>query len=136
MNYVSGESTGTFGYDFLLTYLDEGHTQVAAVVTLTCADGPAARAGLKRGDPIVKVNGKAMTPDIPAEDNPFDGCQLGDPGETMLAAALSACGFSPTEQRAARDAAVARKLDAVSSMLVRTGDGYRILLGRPVLPVQ
>ncbi len=71
-----------------------------------------------------------LTPDIPAEDNPFDGCQLGDPGETMLAAALSACGFSPAKQRAARDAAVARKLDAVTGVPARSRGGYRIRLDR------
>ncbi len=57
-----GSVTGnqkTYGFDFTLAYYDE--TTICAVVTYTYADSPAAEAGLKRGDLILKVNGKTMT---------------------------------------------------------------------------
>ena len=76
-----------------------------------------------------------LAPDYPAEDNPLDGCQLGDPSETMLSLALSACGFAPAPQRAHR-ATPARRLDAVTASPVRAGDGYRILSELPAGPVE
>ena len=57
-----GSVTGnqkTYGFDFTLAYYDE--TTICAVVTYTYADSPAVEAGLKRGDIILKVNGKTMT---------------------------------------------------------------------------
>ena len=57
-----GSVTGnqkTYGFDFTLAYYDE--TTICAVVTYTYADSPATEAGLKRGDLILKVNGKTMT---------------------------------------------------------------------------
>ena len=57
---VSGTQK-TYGFDFILMYLDSSHTTICAVVTYTYADSPAAAAGLKRGDVIVEVNGKTMT---------------------------------------------------------------------------
>lgn len=59
---VAGTST-TYGFDFNLYYYDSSRTSVCAVVTVVYADSPAAKAGLKRGDCIVKVAGKTMTPD-------------------------------------------------------------------------
>ena len=44
----------------------------------------------KNGDTPCMPDGFA--PDIKVMDNPLDGCQLGDPEETMLAAALKAAG--------------------------------------------
>ncbi|MBP5625528.1 MAG: hypothetical protein J6W98_01265 [Bacteroidales bacterium] len=87
----------------------------------------------KNGETLCMPDG--LAPDVTVEDNPLDGCQLGDPSETMLAAALSACGYAPAK-RAARDAAVVRQLDAVTGAPARAGDGYRILLDRPSLPVE
>ena len=54
----------TYGFDFVLFYYDKAHTSLCAVVTFTYPGSPAEQAGLKRGDTIVKVNGKS----IPAEN--------------------------------------------------------------------
>ena len=58
---VSGH-TRTFGMDFQLYYYDKAHTRIIAVVTFTYAGSPAAKAGLRRGDTILTVDGKEMTP--------------------------------------------------------------------------
>jgi len=58
-----GSVTGnekTYGFDFKLYYLDEDGTALCAVVTYTYSGSPAQKAGLKRGDVIVKVNGKGI----------------------------------------------------------------------------
>ena len=57
-----GSVSGTqksYGFDFTLAYYDE--TTICAVVIYVYAGSPAAEAGLKRGDLILKVNGKTMT---------------------------------------------------------------------------
>ena len=58
---VSGH-TRTFGMDFQLYYTDKTHSRIIAVVNYTYADSPAAMAGLRRGDAILTVDGKEMTP--------------------------------------------------------------------------
>lgn len=63
---VAGIST-TYGFDYMLAYGDEARKSVVGVVTLTYADSPARKAGLKRGDIFVKVNGVSMTADNYAE---------------------------------------------------------------------
>ena len=50
----------TYGFDFSLYVYDSDYTSACAVVTLTYADSPARKAGLQRGDTIVKVNGKTL----------------------------------------------------------------------------
>ena len=58
----SVEGTGkTSGFDFTLYWYDPSHTSLVAVVTYLCPGGPAAKAGLKRGDAIAAVNGQVMT---------------------------------------------------------------------------
>jgi len=59
---VSGH-TRTLGMDYQLYYADKERTRICAVVTFTYAGSPAAEAGLKRGDAILSVGGKEMTPD-------------------------------------------------------------------------
>ena len=80
---VSGNRK-TYGFDFILYYTDENKTSLCAVVTYTYSGSPAEQAGLKRGDVIVKVNGKT----IPAKDYSsivYDELMGGD----SLTAALS-----------------------------------------------
>ena len=55
---VEGIST-TYGCDIMLMRLDK--TYICAVVTIVYKDSPAAKAGLKRGDIIIRINGKPMT---------------------------------------------------------------------------
>ncbi len=56
---VGGVST-TYGMDFTLYYTDQTYSSVCMVVNYTAADSPARKAGLKRGDAIMKVNGKSL----------------------------------------------------------------------------
>ena len=56
---VSG-NTKSYGFDYGLYYTDETMTDVCAVVRFTYPDSPAEKVGLKRGDTILKVNGKKM----------------------------------------------------------------------------
>lgn len=58
-NSVSGTEK-TAGFDFVFYYLDSSHTSLCAVVNFVYPDSPAAKAGLKRGDVIEKVNGAAI----------------------------------------------------------------------------
>ena len=60
---VSGNGQ-TYGFDFQLYYFDSSRSSLCAVVTFTYPGSPAEKAGLKRGDVIVEVNGKT----IPAEN--------------------------------------------------------------------
>ena len=59
---VSGH-TRTFGMDFQLYYADKAHTRICAVVTFTYAGSPAEKAGLRRGDVIVTLDGQEMKGD-------------------------------------------------------------------------
>lgn len=59
---VSGH-TRTLGMDFQLYLADESGTTVCAVVTFVYAGSPAEKAGLRRGDIILKVDGSVMTID-------------------------------------------------------------------------
>jgi C-terminal processing protease CtpA/Prc len=59
---VSGNTT-SFGFDFSLYYADATQTNVIAVVNFTYADSPASKAGIKRGDVIVSLNGTTITID-------------------------------------------------------------------------
>ena len=54
---LDGVST-TYGCDIVLEMLDQN--TVCAVVTVVYADSPAQKAGLRRGDIIVRINGMAM----------------------------------------------------------------------------
>jgi len=60
--YFGGTSKSP-GFQFQLWWYDQNHTSIVAVVTYVFNDGPAAEAGIKRGDVITKVNGKTMTGD-------------------------------------------------------------------------
>lgn len=59
---VDGVET-TYGYDITLFWADTQHTAVCGIVTFVYADSPAEKAGLKRGDVVMKVNGKSLTAD-------------------------------------------------------------------------
>ena len=53
---IEGVSS-TYGYEFTLFYTSPSKDYVAVVVTFVYADSPAEKAGLKRGDAIVEVDG-------------------------------------------------------------------------------
>ena len=59
---ISGH-TRTLGMDFQSYFTDRTHTRICAVVTFTYAGSPAAKAGLRRGDVILTIDGREMTPD-------------------------------------------------------------------------
>ena len=59
---VSGH-TRSLGMDFVLYYADQARTRIVVVVTYTYGDSPAARAGLRRGDAILTVDGLEMKSD-------------------------------------------------------------------------
>ena len=59
---ISGH-TRTLGMGFKLFYTDRTRTRICAVVTYAYAGSPTAEAGLKRGDVILKIDGKELTPD-------------------------------------------------------------------------
>ena len=59
---TGGVST-TYGMDFKLYWYDQTQTTVCMVVTLTYPGSPAEKAGLKRGDVIVKIGGKTLGKD-------------------------------------------------------------------------
>ena len=50
----------TYGMDLSVYYYDSQKIQIVAVVRFTYADSPARKAGLKRGDIILSVNGETM----------------------------------------------------------------------------
>lgn len=73
----------TYGINFQLYLYDDAN--VCAVVTYVFKDGPAEKAGLKRGDIIVKVNGK----DMPRANNAYKDIVINElMGGTELKATL------------------------------------------------
>lgn len=50
----------TCGFDFSLFWYDSSHTRLVPVVNFVYAGSPAEKAGLKRGDGIMTVNGKQL----------------------------------------------------------------------------
>ncbi len=50
-----------FGYSLRLMYLSEGSNRVVGFIEYVEPNGPADRAGLKRGDFVIKMNGGAIT---------------------------------------------------------------------------
>lgn len=59
---VSGH-TRTLGLDIQLYFSDQTHTRIWAVVTFTFAGSPAEKAGIRRGDIIMTIDGMELTPD-------------------------------------------------------------------------
>ena len=54
--------TRTLGMDYQLYYTDKTQTRVCAAITYTYAGSPAEKAGLGRGDVILTIDGREMTP--------------------------------------------------------------------------
>lgn len=50
-----------FGISYALSYVDNGNSNIAAFLNYVVKDSPAAAAGLKRGDILMKVNGTQLT---------------------------------------------------------------------------
>lgn len=57
---VAGVSV-TYGYDCMLAYADSQGQTICAIITYVYADSPAEKAGIKRGDIVLLVNGNKMT---------------------------------------------------------------------------
>ena len=58
---TDGVSTGTYGLGVKLYLKAQGSNEVVAFITYTYPESPAEKVGLKRGDVILEVDGKAMT---------------------------------------------------------------------------
>lgn len=50
----------TAGFDFTFYFLDSTHKSLCAVITFVYPGSPADKAGIKRGDTIIQVNGKTI----------------------------------------------------------------------------
>lgn len=90
---MEGVST-TYGCDVVLMRLDA--TYICAVVTVVYAGSPAEKAGLRRGDTIVRIGGKAMTKDNYVDlvtkeflNSPSCSITLADPATGRLGATIS-----------------------------------------------
>jgi C-terminal processing protease CtpA/Prc len=59
-NWISGISESQ-GMDFMLYYLDNTQTNLIGVIRYVVKNSPAAKAGLKRGDLFMSVNGQQLT---------------------------------------------------------------------------
>jgi len=57
---ANGESSGTYGCNYQLYLKAEGSDDIVAFVTYTSPDSPAEKAGLKRGDVVLEINGKTL----------------------------------------------------------------------------
>ena len=57
---TNGESAGTYGCDYKFYLKEEGSDAVVAFVRFTYPDSPAEKAGLKRGDVVLTLNGKEL----------------------------------------------------------------------------
>ena len=55
-----GESTDAFGFQPLPLYTDEARTTIVGFIRYVYPETPAAEAGLKRGEVIIKKNGKTL----------------------------------------------------------------------------
>ena len=60
---TDGVATGTYGFGVKLYRKEQGSSSVVAFITYTYPDSPAEKAGLKRGDVILEVNGTEMNTD-------------------------------------------------------------------------
>lgn len=56
-----GESTAAFGFQPFPLYADEARTTVIGFIRYVYPETPAAKAGLKRGEVITKINGQKLT---------------------------------------------------------------------------
>lgn len=56
-----GESRDAFGFQPFPLYLDESYTTVIGFIRYVFPGSPAEKAGLKRGDVIIKINGQTIT---------------------------------------------------------------------------
>ena len=84
----------------------------------------------KNGKTLCMPDG--IVPDYLVADNPLDGYQLGDPGETMLAKTLSLCGYKTKAQAARATDSRESRLDLEPAPIrtdeLRPASGMRIVL--------
>ncbi len=69
-----------------------------------------------------------LTPDVEVEDEPWDGVQLGNPKETMLAEALKLCGYKATAPATRRNVPALQLDERLETAPHRPDFGLRILM--------